>query len=271
MNLFSYLAYPPILRGFLVLLFAGALFPLSGVFVLRLNLITLRFMLMHGTLLGGAIALGVGVEPLYLSLGLNVALIFLVSRLSQSTGLNLGHVTTFFMVLTVGLALAIMYRFNVPAKDTLAILWGNLYAMSEFDVLLTVLFLCASLGFVLATYGKLKAIIFDREVAFSTGIPDKLLYSAILVLTGMTIAFAMKLIGALLLDALLLLPAIVASFFAKSTKQMFLTACIIGLFSAFVGFLLSLALDIPASSAVTLVSASVLGVGAIIHKYRRIR
>ena len=50
-------SYPPILKGFIVLLLAGCFFPLTGIFVLKLNLIPLRFTLMHGTLLGGAAAL----------------------------------------------------------------------------------------------------------------------------------------------------------------------------------------------------------------------
>lgn len=271
MSIFSYFTYAPILRGFLVLLVAGALFPLTGVFVLRLNLITLRFMLMHGTLLGGAIALGFGLNPLLIGIILNVLLVLAVSRLSLISGRNTGHITTFFMVLTIGLAFIVIYKMQVPAKDALSILWGNLYAMSGSDVLFTMMFCLLSLLFVLVLYRRLKAVIFSREIAFSSGVRDKLIYNSILILTGLTIAFAMRLIGALLLDALLLLPAIVASFFAKSTKGVFLIAGVLGFVSSLSGFFVSLALDIPASSAVTVVAAVILGAGVIIKKRRKIK
>ena len=270
-SIFGYFTYAPILRGFFVLLVAGALFPLTGVFVLRLNLITLRFMLMHGTLLGGAIALGFGLNPLLIGIVLNVLLVLVVSQLSLISGRNAGHITTFFMVLTIGLAFIVIYKMQVPAKDALSILWGNLYAMSGSDVLFTMLFCFLSLLFVLILYRRLKAVIFSREIAFSSGVRDKLIYNAILVLTGLTIAFAMRLIGALLLDALLLLPAIVASFFAKSTKGVFLIAGVLGFVSSLSGFFVSLALDIPASSAVTVVAAVILGAGVIIKKRRKIK
>ena len=57
MNIVQALSYPPILRGFLALILAGCFFPLAGVFILRLNLVTLRFTLMHAALLGAAIGL----------------------------------------------------------------------------------------------------------------------------------------------------------------------------------------------------------------------
>ena len=55
MFLFSLLLLPPIFRAFISLLFAGAAFPLAGVMVLRMNLLQLRYTLMHGLLLGGAL------------------------------------------------------------------------------------------------------------------------------------------------------------------------------------------------------------------------
>jgi zinc transport system permease protein len=77
----------------------------------------------------------------------------------------------------------------------------------------------------------------------------------------------MQLIGALLLDSILLLPAIVASFTARSTRAFFLHACIVGAFCSIAGFFTSLALDVPASSAVTVIAACLLGAGLI---YRRV-
>ena len=39
----------PIFRGFIAMLISGAAFPLCGVMVMRLNLVPLRYMLMHGS------------------------------------------------------------------------------------------------------------------------------------------------------------------------------------------------------------------------------
>ncbi len=269
MSVLRALSYPPILRGLLILLVAGSLFPLTGVFVVRLNLITLRFMLMHGTLLGGAIALGFGLDPLSLGIAIDVLLVLAVAWFSRSSGLNAGYLTTFFMVITIGLAFAVIYRTGVPAKDALSILWGSLFALRETDLILTLAFSLASLLFVLLLYRRLKAVLFDREVAYSSGVPERVIYNAILVITGLTIAFAMKLIGALLLDSILLLPALVASFFARSSRGMFLLAAAVGFFCSLAGFFVSLAVDIPASSGVTIVAALTLGGGFVVRRLSR--
>ena len=76
----------------------------------------------------------------------------------------------------------------------------------------------------------------------------------------------MRLIGALLLDAILLLPAILAGYFAKSMKGMFFYAAGFGLFSGAAGFFLSLAIDIPASSGVTIVAAAILGLTLLVRR-----
>jgi zinc transport system permease protein len=174
-----------------------------------------------------------------------------------------GTLTTFFMVLTIGLAFVVIYRFNVPAKDTLGILWGNLFAISTVEAATTVAFALLTLAFVLVFYRGLRALLFSREIAFASGVNEPLLYNAVLALAGLTVAFAVRLIGALLLDALLLLPAIVASFYARSTRSLFVYACAAGLGSSVVGFILSIVFDVPASSAVTIVAALVLGIGFV--------
>ena len=266
MEFFTALTYPPILRGFIVLLIAGAFFPLTGVYVLRLNLITLRFMLMHGTLLGGSIALSIGLDPLLLGIAVNILLIVFIAYFVRESKIDIGYITTFFMVLTIGVAVAVMYRAKVPAKDTLEILWGSLFALSMKDVFITFGFSLLSLLFAVLLFRRLKAVLFSREIAFTSGVNVQLFNNAILVVTGLTIAILMKLIGALLIDALLLLPSLIATFFAKSLKAMFILAACLGFASSFCGFILSIALDIPASSAVTITAAVFLCTGFLIRK-----
>jgi len=267
--LVSALSYDPILRGFLALLIVGAVFPLNGVFILRLNLIALRFMLMHGALLGGAIALGLNLDPLVLAIVFDLALVLIIAAVSRNSSLNAGNVTIFLMVLTVGLAVIVIYRFGVTAKDTLAILWGSLFALSALDLFLTILFSIMTLLFVVTSFRRIKAVLFNRDIAFSSGIRADLYHNVILLITGITVAFCMRLIGALLLDALLLLPAIAGSLFARSMKGLFVLAALFGVLSSLSGFFLSLAVDIPVSSAVTIVASLILGIGIISRRFRK--
>ena len=267
MSILQALSYPPILRGFLALILAGCFFPLAGVFILRLNLVTLRFTLMHAALLGAAIGLALHIDPLLAGLALDIITIGAIARVARDSGLTLGYVSTFFMVLTIGLAFAVIYKFGVPAKDAFGILWGSIFSLSRVDLVLITVYAVVLLLFVTLLFPRVSAVLFHREIAWTSGVREPALTTVILVFVGVSVALLMQLIGALLLDSILLLPAIIASFIARSTRGFFVQACVIGAFCSIAGFFTSLALDVPASSAVTVIAACLLGVGLV---YRRI-
>ena len=244
------LSLTPILKGLIVLTFAGLTFPITGVYLFRLNLLPLRFMLMHGAILGGAMALALQINPFWTTIAVNLILVLFMAKISRSMKADAGQISAFFMVISISLAFIFIYKFNVPAKDTLTLLWGNLFILSWVEVSGVIIFSLLLAGFQYYFRYQLRALFFDREIAYTSGIDESKLYYAVVFLVAITVALAMKLIGALLLDAILLLPPVIASFHAKSLKGMILGSAIWGgIFSAG-GFLLSIVIDIPASSSV---------------------
>ncbi len=244
------LSLTPILKGFIVLTLAGLTFPITGVYLFRLNLLPMRFMLMHGAILGGAMALAIHINPFWTTIAVNLLLVLFMAKSSRSLKIDAGQMSTFFMVISISLAFIFIYKFNVPAKDTLTLLWGNLFVLSWTEVIGIGIFCLLLAGFQYYFRHQLRALFFDREIAYTSGINEALLYYAVILIVAITVALAMKLIGALLLDAILLLPPLIASFHAKSLKGMILSSVIWGGIFALGGFLLSIAIDIPASSAV---------------------
>jgi len=269
LNPLAAFAYAPLLKGFLALLAAGACFPLVGVFILRLNLIPLKFTLMHGAFLGGALALAVGVDPLLAGFLLNAVIVLTLAPLARATRLNEGYVAGFFMTLTVAVAFIVIYKASVPAKDVFALLWGNIFALSSIDLAVTVGFALAAAAFVLFFFKPIGAVLFDREIAFSAGINERLYSNLIAIASGFTVTLAMKLIGALLLDAVLILPALAALLVARSARGLFVLASVFGLTYALIGFAGATAVDVPASTGVTIAGA--VGFGACFAYSRLVR
>ena len=64
MGLLELLSYPFMQHAVVGILFAGIAFPLIGVFIISLDLVPLRFAMMHVALLGGGIGLFLEVDPL---------------------------------------------------------------------------------------------------------------------------------------------------------------------------------------------------------------
>jgi zinc transport system permease protein len=251
------LSLSPILKGLIVLTVAGLCFPITGVYLFRLNLLPMRFMLMHGAILGGSIALALQINPFWTTILVNMLMVLFMAKSSRSMRIDAGQISTFFMVISISLAFIIIYKFNVPAKDTLSLLWGNLYVLSWVEVIGICVFSLGLLGFQYYFRNHLRAVFFDREIAYSSGINESLLYYTVIFIVAITVALAMKLIGALLLDAILLLPPVIASFHAKSLKGMIIGSVIWGGIFAVTGFFLSIVFDIPASSSVAGVASIV--------------
>lgn len=253
------LSYPPILRGLIVLIAASAAFPVAGVWIIRLNLLPYRFMLMHGAMLGGAIGLALGISPLPSVIIVNILLVLLADLLANRGRLDAGLTTVFLMVASLGGAMALLYGAGVPAQDALGLLWGNLFAVSPPETVATVLFCIGLLLFSRIFSLRIQAVIFDRDIAFTAGVNDTAVMRILLIVTGLTVAFAMRIIGALLLDALLLIPAIIASIRAHSLSRLYRRSILVGLMIGIGGFAAALATDLPVGASTALLGAAALG------------
>jgi zinc transport system permease protein len=252
------LGYAPILRGLIALGFAGIAFPLTGVLIVRMNLLTLRFALMHAALLGGAAGIAFGIHPTIATVLVSSLLVALMGHIARRSGAGLGPITTMIMAVTIAGAAALTYRFNVPARETLTILWGNMYALRPVDLWITIGFSLVLTAVVWINLRQLTAMMLDPEIAFLSGMNERALYYGVLFGVALTVGVAMRLVGALMLDVLLLLPALAAGQIARSVRGLFGGAMAIGVCSAVGGFFLSLVVDIPASAGVAAVGVAIL-------------
>ncbi len=251
------LSYPPVLRGFLILMVAGVTFPITGVYLLRMNLLPLRFMLMHGAILGGAIALSFEFNPFWTTILVNLLLVWFMSHSARSLETDTGYISTFIMVASIGLAFVFIYMFDVPSKDTLGLLWGSLYTITHAEMWGGLALAAVILGLQIIKRRQLKAFFFDPSIAYTAGVNESRIYYTVVLLTAFTVALAMRLIGALLLDAIIILPALIAMLHSESHGRVILWACIWGGVFSITGFFISLWVRVPASSAIALLATIV--------------
>jgi len=253
----------------IVLIAASAAFPVAGVWIIRLNLLPYRFMLMHGAMLGGAIGLALGISPLPTVIAVNIILVLLADLLANRARLDAGMTTIFLMVASLGGAMALIYGAGVPAQDALGLLWGNLFAVSPRETAATVLFCIGLLLFSRIYSQQILAVIFDRDVAFTAGVNESAVMRMLLIVTALTVAFAMRIIGALLLDALLLIPAITASISSNSLSRLYRRSILTGLVIGVGGFAAALATDMPVGASTALLGAAALAGVLLINRFSK--
>ncbi len=254
-DLLFLLTLPPVYKGLLGMAMAGLAFPASGVMVLRLNLVPMRYMLMHGVILGGAISLAFTLPLLPTTILLNLVLVLGMINLTKESSHGFGLASAAAMVFTMAAASLVMHIWDVPAKDTLQLLWGSPFALTGGDLAGLGIMAAILIAYFILFFRTISAIFFDQEIAHSLGMAVKIHHTAMVLIIALVIAFAMKLLGALLIDALLILPVLVAGKRSQSMKQLLLFACLAGFFVSVFGFLLALVTNFPPSGTVALLSA----------------
>lgn len=258
------LSYPPILRAVAAIVLAGVLLPQAGMAVIRLNLIPLRFMLIHGLLLGGALGLAMGWSPVWISLAMNLLLVFCLVWFTRRSRGNYGYMSALFMALSAALAAWIIYRFKVPARESMTILWGSPFTISPVELAVLAGLTVILLFLRIKLHRPLSLLFFDRELAKSGGLSEGLYHWGLVMVLAVLVSLAMKLLGALLLDLLLLLPVLAVSWLNQSFRRSTWLVSIFGLIAGLGGSLSALAMDTPLSTGITLVMIPLLGISALL-------
>ncbi|MCZ7462220.1 metal ABC transporter permease [Streptomyces sp. WMMC940] len=246
----------PVQRAGFALVLAAVGLPIVGVIIVGLDIMPVRFAMMHVALLGIAVGLLTGLDPMLCALlacALSGAGIAPLARTPDGLSGAMG----LLMSLAIAAALLVLAVSGVNASGAFALLWGSILSVGAAD--LTVLGVLAALvpGLFWWRRRDVALLLYDRELAQCSGVPVRGLTVALLVLVAVAVAGAIKLTGALLVDALTLLPALAARRLGSSLKSITLWAVGIGVVVNAAGFLLALWLDWPPGPVLVLTAGAV--------------
>lgn len=243
-HILGLLQLPPVQRAVLAIAVSGAIFPIVGVWIIGLNIVPVRFAMMHVALLGISIGILVHVDPFLTGIVLCGATGALLSPLARRpTGLAgpMGLVMTF----AIALALLILSISGVNANGAFELLWGAILATRVVDVI-SLSIVAGAIAFVYVYWRHdLALLLYDREISLVSGIRVDQLTLLLMVIIAVAIGSAVRLTGALLVDSITILPALAARNLGRSLKEMILWAVAIGLFGNLLGFGLTLILNQP--------------------------
>ncbi len=110
---------------------------------------------------------------------------------------------------------------------------------------------------------------FDEETAFTAGLPIKTMSILFNVLTGVTIAVIMPIVGALLVSAIIVLPAAISMRLSKSFNGVILVGILIALTGMLSGLGASYKLGTPPGATITLIFTAIFIVTMVIKKISR--
>jgi len=161
------------------------------------------------------------------------------------------------LVFYTGLAAGIVLISAAGALDVglFAFLFGSILTVTSGDLALVAGLGGVALATIAILYPALAAAVLDEEGARVAGVPVGLLNVLLAVLTALTVALSMRIVGILLIAALMVLPVIAAARVAWSMKSTILLATAIGLGSVLVGLTVAYYADLPPGGTIVLTAA----------------
>jgi ABC-type Mn2+/Zn2+ transport system permease subunit len=244
---------------------------LVGSFVVRMNLSSLGFAMSHAAFAGAALGLVLSVEPLLLSILFSTGVAVLLGPLAEKaklpTNVILGVI--FSLMISLGLVFLNLIPQTAMTSTALSILWGSILGMTVQNVLLLLVLTVVVILIFILFFKEFQSIMFSRKLAEASGINTQYYYYLILFLTGITVAFSLKLVGGLLVFALMVNPTSAAYQFSYDMKQIIVLSPLIGIVCCLVGITISFLVDLPTGASIAIVSSSLFGLSVLLSPKRR--
>lgn len=264
------MSYEFIQRAYLAGAFIAILCAVLGLILVLRKLSLIGDGLSHVSF--GAIALGLffGIYPFYIAIPVVVLASFVILKLTEKA--KIYGDAAIGVVSSVGIASGVILAslskgFNV---DLFSYLFGNILAISNSEVYLSVGLSVLVLLIILFLRNDLFATTFDEDYARASGIKTKRINIILTVSTAITVVLAIKVVGIMLVSALLILPAASSLQIAKGFKTAMVASAFISAFSVLVGITVSFYGDIPAGATIVIINFILFVFLFLLGKLRRI-
>ncbi|MGH2932777.1 MAG: metal ABC transporter permease [Gaiellaceae bacterium] len=246
----------------------GVLAPAVGFFLVERRMSLIGDGIGHVAFAGVAAGLLLGVSPVL------TALIAAVIGATGIEWLRSRRKTTgdqaLALVFYTGIAAGIVLISAAGSLDVglFTYLFGSILTVTSGDFALVAVLGGVALATIALLYPALAAAVLDEEGARVAGVPIGLLNVLLAVLTALTVALSMRIVGILLIAALMVLPVIAAARVAWSMRSTILLSTAIGLGSVLTGLTVAYYADLPPGGTIVLAAAGAFLVASAIEAVR---
>ena len=160
---------------------------------------------------------------------------------------------------SLALGYFVMNIFSPPSNlsgDVCSTLFGStlILTLTKVDMVLSVVISLLVVCFFVFFFNRIFAITFDPDFAFACGTPTRLLNIVMASVIAVIIVLAMNLVGTLLISALIIFPPISAMMVSKSFKGVTALSCVVSVFGAAAGILVSIVAGTPVGSTIVIIN-----------------
>lgn len=263
------LTYPPIQRAAIACVLCGASCSLLSVFVVLMRMPLIGVSMSHAAFAGAVLGMLLGVNPLLTGFIVCLVAAGVLGPFSDRTEMAPENLLGIMFSFLMGIAFLGMGILTRTKASALNLMWGSLLSLSETDVTILALITFFLLSFVFVFFKEIRAVLFNRRLAGASGVPEKPIYYAVLLLTGAVVSSNLATVGGLLIFALLVQPGATALQLTYNLKHFFIISAASGIGACFFGLTASYLFDLPSGAAVVLTATIIFAVAYIFSPKRR--
>ncbi len=256
-HFFEGLTYLPVQRALAACILCGLSCSLLSVFIVLMRLPLIGVSMSHAALAGAVIGTLVGFNPVACGFVLCLAVAGILGPVSDRSRMAPENMLGIFFSFLMGVAFLGMGILTRTKAGALSLMWGNLLSLSRRDLVLLSVITAVLLVFILLFFKEIRAVLFHRKLAASSGVPERAVYYTLLLLTGAVVSSNLSTVGGLLIFALLIQPGATALQLAYDLKIFFLVSAAAGIAACVAGLLISYVFDLPSGASVVLVATGI--------------
>ena len=269
MNILTMFSFPFMQRA----LIAGVLVSLCAA-LLGVSLVLKRYSMIgdglsHVSFGALAIAVALGVTPLWFSIPVVILAAFLLLRVADNPRWNSDAAIAAMSASSLAIGILVISRTTGMTTDVDNYMFGSVLAMSKADVALSVILCLAVLVLFILFYHKLFAVTFDESFSRATGLKVERYNTLLAILTALSIVLGMRMMGAMLISSLIIFPALTAMRLFRSFRGVVVCAAVTSVACFCAGLTISFAFSTPVGATVVAADLTVFLVSCLLGFLRR--
>lgn len=215
------------------------------------------------------VALAMNVAPLSISVPVVVIAAFFLLRISENSKIKGDAAIALISSTALALGIIVTSMTTGLNSDVNGYMFGSILAMSNTDVIVSIVLSVAVLLMYVVFYNKIFAVTFDETFAKATGTHTGMYNTLIAFLTAITIVIGMRIMGAMLISSIVIFPALTAMRVCKTFRTVVTTSAIVSVVCFFTGLCVSFVFSMPAGASVVAVNAIVFAVFSVVGIIKR--
>ena len=225
-------------------LLVGMLCPATGAVLITHRRLLQANLISHSVVPGIVLALAIGVDPSLGGMLSGLVGALVAERLSSKSKANNEGVINTVLAGTLGLGVLLIPLLGSLRVDLESILFGDLLAVGQADLIRSLLAATALLLLLKTSYQKLVYIGLDPDCAAASGLNVSSVRLALGFVTALVVVSSMAAVGVILVIGLLSAPALFGLNHAPSLHSAMVRSAGYGFLLTFIGFLLSIGFNL---------------------------